>query len=190
MISLAKRKLLPVVDLKGAKANRKEFVSRLTKVSCRLVFFNGHGSARAVAGYNNEILVDANDNVACLAGRIVFARCCSAARILGPKSLAAGTEAFLGYTEPFVFMYDLRVTSRPLLDKTAGLFLEPANLVITTLIKGHSAIEAHQRSLEAYRRRITDLLNSEVGREDTAALRWLIWDRQHQVCLGNSSAKL
>lgn len=143
IITFAQSKLFTVVDLKGAKASRKEFMSRLTKVNCRLVFFNGHGKEEAVAGYNNEILVASNDNVECLSGRIVFARCCSAAKILGPRSLDVGTEAFLGYTEPFVFMYDLRVTSRPLFDETAGLFLEPSNLVVTTLIKGHSASEAH-----------------------------------------------
>lgn len=78
----------------------------------------------------------------------------------------------------------------PLADKTAELFLEPSNQVAISLLKGRTVGEAQQNSKKSFLRNIQKLLTSESTPEDSSALRYLLWDMQHQVCLGNQSAVL
>lgn len=75
-------------------------------------------------------------------------------------------------------------------DRTAKLFLEPSNQVVISLIKGNSAVQSHRNGKKAYLRNIQRLLTSESSSEDTTAVRYLIWNMTHQVCLGNQSASL
>lgn len=190
VLKLARQKNIQVIDLSGDKANKKDFTGRMTKINPSFVFLNGHGSEKSVTGQNNQILISVGDNDRLLRGCIVFARSCSSAKKLGPKTISLGTKAFLGYTEPFIFMFDPRASTKPLKDKTAKLFLEPSNKIPTTLLKGHSSSKANIRAKGAFRKNIRKLLTSETKKEDSSVLRFLFWDMRHQVCLGDSKASL
>lgn len=190
VIELAKRKHLKITDLAGKKANRADFTGRVEKTDPSLVFFNGHGGEAVVMGQDNEILVSAGDNEDLLQGRIIFARSCSSAKKLGPQSVSVGARSFIGYEEPFVFMIDLQTSTRPCFDETARLFLEPSNQVATTLIKGHTSEEADKRAKQSFKRNIRKLLTGSTTKEDSSAVRFLLWDMNHQVCLGDPDSTL
>ncbi len=190
VIELAKQKSLKTIDLSGKKANRADFTGRVEKLAPSFIFLNGHGGEAMVMGQDDEVLVSVGDNEDLLKGRIVFARSCSSAKELGPRSVSVGARAFIGYEEPFAFVTDPQTSARPRSDETAKLFLEPSNQVAATLIKGRTCGEAHERGKEGFRRGIRKLLTSKAIGEDTLSLRFLLWDMNHQVCLGDSDATI
>ena len=190
VINLARRKNFRVIDLSKNKANQSNFTSRVDKTNPSFVFLNGHGNETMIAGQNEEVLVSVKRNLNMLKNRIVFARSCSSAKQLGNKSISLGTKAFIGYKEPFIFMSDPLMITKPLSDATAALFLKPSNLVASTLLKGHSASEANTRAKRAFKRNIRKLLTSETQKENSSVLRFLFWDMKHQVCLGDVDASL
>lgn len=190
VIELAKQKGLKTIDLAGKKANRFDFTGRVEKLAPSFIFLNGHGGQAMVMGQDDEILVSAGDNEVLLKGKIVFARSCSSAKELGPRSVSVGARTFIGYEEPFVFVTDLQTSTRPRSDETAKLFLEPSNQVVTTLIKGHTCGEAHERAKQGFGRNIRKLLTSKTTEEDVSSLRFLLWDMNHQVCLGDPEATI
>jgi len=182
VIQLAKKKGFSVIDLSADKANSYDFASRLNKRNPLLVFLNGHGSDSSVLGQDGKVLVSVSKRILLLKGKIIYARSCSSAKTLGPKSIIQGAQAFIGYREPFIFMHEARFAD-PLADKTAALFLKPSNKVMISLLKGHSALEADRRSKKDYQRNIRKLLTSETRKKDAQTLRYLYWNMRHQVCL-------
>ena len=190
IIELARSKQLRVVDLSKAKANRVELEGRLKKVNPRLVMFNGHGTSKAILGQDGQVIIEQGKSEPLLTGRIVYVRACQTAKTLGKSCIKRKTDAFIGYKEDFIFISDKDKTIQPLKDKTAALFLEPSNLVVKSLIKGNSAQKAYDKSRAAFLKRIRQLLVSGTSPEDTTLVRYLIWDRQQQVCLGNPKASL
>lgn len=190
VIDFVKLKGAILIDLLGGRATRKELESILHKKNPRFVIINGHGNDTLVCGQDGEVLIEAgiNDNV--LKSRIVYALSCRSAKILGLKSIESGASAYIGYVEDFIFMYSNEKRGHPLEDKTAELFLEPSNQVAISLLKGRTAGEAHQNSKRFFFRNIQKLLTSESSLEDSSTLRYLFWDMQHQVCLGDQSAVL
>jgi len=81
--------------------------------------------------------------------------------------------------------------NRPLEDKRAGRFLKSSNQVSLSLLKGHSAKEASEKSKELFRKEIGILLTSLHSDPDSLEdAKNLLWDMQHQVCLGAEDKKL
>src|SRR5664280_2194897 len=76
VIKEATSKGFKVLDLLGNKANNKMFSSYIVKHEPILVFFNGHGNADMITGYENEPLLEANNNEKLLIKKIVYARSC------------------------------------------------------------------------------------------------------------------
>ena len=190
IIKLARSRQLEVIDLSKEKANRVELEGRLKKVNPKLVMFNGHGTSKAILGQDGQVLVEKDKSEPLLAGKIVYARACQTAKTLGKSCVKHKTDAFIGYKEDFIFIFDEAKTTQPLKDKTAAFFFEPSNLVVNSLIKGNSAQQAHNKSRAAFLKRIRQLLVQEADPDNTALVRYLIWDRQQQVCLGNPEASL
>ena len=186
VIECAHQKSFRVVDLPGEKSNGTDFSGRVVKTNPSFIFFNGHGSKSAITGHNDEVLVSDKKNLGLLKDRVIFSRSCSSAMKLGPKSISSGAKAFIGYKEPFIFIFEPKKLPYPLSDKTAALFLEPSNQVAISLLKGHSSLEANRRAKNAFAKNIRKLLTSESKKEDSATLRYLFWDMKHQVCLGNA----
>ncbi len=190
VIDCAEQKSCAVFDLSGKRASRKEFENIVRKQSPSFVFLNGHGSPYVVTGQNEESLVAANDNEGILKGTVTYALSCSSAKSLGPKAVEAGATAFIGYKEEFIFLFDEAQRTRPGQDELATHFADSSNQVAISLLKGHSAREAHEQSQQSFGRSIRKLLTSQATDRESAALRYLFWNMQHQVCLGNSEAKI
>jgi len=178
---VAKDKGYSIIDLYRKRANRKEVESILYKRNPDLVIINGHGSDDAVSGYENELLLIAGDNSFLLKGKITYAISCRSARGLGKEVGQYIDTAYIGYREDFIFIYLEKHRTRPLEDKLAGLFLDPSNLVATTLLKGHPAKEAVSRAQQEFLRKIQGLLTSETSADEYSALRWLVWDMKNLV---------
>jgi hypothetical protein len=190
IIDFAKKVGLSITDLSKKRANAEEFISVLKKVKPKLIVINGHGNESSITGYDNETLLDLQSDLKLLKGKIVYARSCSSAKKLGKKSIKLGCFAYIGYDDDFVFMVSEDKITRPLDDKVAGLFLEPANYLVILLLKGHSAIEANRRSREKFKQNILRLMTSSVKQEERELIPFLARDYLHQVNLGDGNATI
>ncbi len=182
MIALARQKSREVYDLKGNRANRDEFESYTGHRDPSFLFLNGHGNADVITGYNDQPLVDRTSR---LVGMVVYARSCDAGQSLGPYLVHNGTKTFIGYKRKFVCGYLQEKVTRPREDSVARLFLDPSNLVVSTLIKGHTAEEAHRRSLDAMQRNFRKMISTAASYEERYAARWLWGNMSNQVLCGD-----
>jgi hypothetical protein len=176
-----------VYDLCASKATRKNFESFVKNKNPSFIFLNGHGDAERIAGHENDILVDSASS---LPHTVMYARSCDAAQVLGRQLVSKGTQTFIGYTRKFICGYSPDKVWRPLEDPIARLFLEPSNLVASTLIKGHSAQEAHERSRTAMYKNFRKMLSSAASFEERYAARWLWSNINCQVLLGDTEATI
>lgn len=187
IIALAKKKLLTVVDLRRSRAERQIFLSIMDKRNPRLVVINGHGSDNAIAGEDGKTILQIGDEKF-TASKIIYARSCCSLRTLGRSIVDKGADAYLGYDEDFVFFFEPEKISRPLEDKTAKLFMEPSNYVAISLLKGHSVEDSNKRSKDLYRKNIAKLLVAGPKSENYHTIRYLFWDMQHQIAIGDHNA--
>ena len=162
--------------------------SMLKKHNPSLLFLNGHGGPDFVCGHNDQILIQSRKNEVALKGVITYALSCSSARTLGPSAVQAGAVAYIGYNEDFIFFISPEKIGRPKEDKTAEMFLAPANHVVVSLTKGHSAGEATKAARDYFLRSIQKLISSESSVDDREYIRYLIWDMRSLVCWGNRDA--
>ena len=190
IIDCAEKLKKNVVDLVGKRANYKEFNSIVKKVKPRFLFLNGHGDAETVTGFNNEPLIKLSENPDLLYKKVVYARACSSAKKLGRESVKKGCEAYLGYDEDFVFMVDDDSILKPVSDKIAEMFLKPSNQVAISLIKGSTTGEADKKSKEVFKKNIQQLMLSTTPNWQKDLIPYLLWDYNHQVCLGNQTARI
>ncbi len=179
-----------VIDLRGKRANSKEFIGILKKTNPSFIVINGHGDEKSFGGYDNEVLIKFGKNESMLAGKVIFARSCGSAAILGKACIAKGTLSYIGYKDDFVFIIDESKISRPSDDVIAGLFLEPSNYVAIVLLKGHKTSEANNRSKDMYRQNIQKLMTSETPTEDKELIPFLRWNMINQVCLGDGNTNI
>lgn len=185
ILALAKHKGISIYDLKGKKANRKAFESYVFKHSPSLVLLNGHGNAEIITGYDNETVVD-KDSV--LENSVVYGRSCDAGQTLGNDLVNKGARTFIGYKRKFILGYTPEKIMKPLEDPIARLFLEPSNLIATSLIKGNSTLEAHRRSCDAMSKNFRRMLSSIASFEERHAAPWLWSNMNSQVLIGDQSA--
>jgi hypothetical protein len=179
-----------ICDLRGSRANRKEFEGVVIKTNPDLLFLNGHGNSETVTGNDNEpiLIADENDNLT--KGKIVYALSCSSASRLGKTCVEKGARAYIGYSDDFIFVYEEDKISKPLNDAIARQFLEPSNLLMLSLIKGNSAGSSIQKSKSCFATNIKKLLTSTSPQIDKTYIPWLIWDMDCQVCVGDENAKI
>lgn len=187
IIEGTKDKGIHIIDLWRDKANRKRVIGILEKRNPELVFLNGHGGEDFVAGHDNEIILKDSDEKA-FHSKIIYARACKSAKVLGKKSISYGAVSYLGYKEDFVFWRDPASIFNPLKDKTAELFLEPSNHLVLSLLKGHSTGDADKKTKNLFRKNIRELLIKGPSVEEYYFIRSLYWDMIHQVCLGDENA--
>lgn len=165
VIELAKAKNYSVYDLAEEKANPELLTSYLQKNDPGLVFFNGHGNSKQIAGHHDVALIELGKNEELLRNRIVYALSCSTASSLGKGCVSKGTTAYIGYSSEYVLATKADCISRPLQDDVAKLFLEPSNLVISTLIKGNTPQEAYDRAKSALIKNFRFSLSSLASHE-------------------------
>ncbi len=190
IINFAKKKGRKVVDLKGKKAIKKEVIGRIKKLAPSFIIFNGHGEDRSICGYDNEILVQKGKNEKILSDKITYALSCSSGKELGPRSVKDKKGAFIGYKDDFIFPSDRRNLKNPLKDKRAKPFMESSNQVAIALLKGHSAIDASEKSKELFKNNSQKLLSSNSDPDSLQDAKFLRWNYIHQVCLGDKNKTL
>ncbi len=187
-IDLAEAKGITVFDLLREKANKEKTEGILKKQNPELVIFNGHGRENAVGGHKNEPLVVANQNEELLKEKITYAISCKSGKTLGPESIKKGAKAYMGYEEDFIFFYEPKKITEPLMDKTAEMFLEPSSEAMISLIKGNSVEEAEKRTKEMFKENIKKLLSSESRSEEASMARYLWWNMKHLTIHGDRNA--
>jgi len=190
VLDFARQKGFDVFDLPKQRANRKQAESMLLKHKPSLVFLNGHGNDSCVTGQDEEILVEAGVNEEILSEKITYALSCNSAEKLGPAAVGKGALAYIGYEKEFALMFDDEKRTRPQDDKIAELFLIPSNQVMVSLLKGHTAQEAHQASVKSFKRNLRKLLSSASSGKESSAIPYLFWDMQAQVVVGDGEARV
>jgi hypothetical protein len=181
-------KNLQFIVLAKERATSSILDSMLKKHSPSLLFLNGHGGPDWICGHNNEILIEVGKNEIALKGAVTYALSCSSAQTLGPAAVKAGASAYIGYAEDFIFFISPDKMSRPLGDKTADMFLIPANHVIVSLAKGHTTGEATMAARGYFLKSIQKLITSEATENDQTYMRYLAWDMKSLVCHGDRMA--
>ena len=181
-------KNLQFILLAKERATAAIFDSMLKKHDPSFVFLNGHGGPDLVSGHNNEILIEVGKNEVILKDTVTYALSCSSAKILGPAAIKAGAKAYIGYCEDFVFFISPEKVSRPIEDRTADMFLTPADHVVVSLAKGHTAGEATNTAKGYFIKSVQKLISSEASEDDREYMRYLIWDMKSLVCHGDKTA--
>lgn len=190
VIDEAKKKQIPVYDLRGEKAKRTTFLSFLRSKRPGFIFLNGHGDAVSVAGQNDEVLLDETTDNNLIKYSLMYARSCDSGRTLGNSLVQHGAVAFIGYARKFLVGTIRSKITKPREDPLAKLFLGPSNLIPTTILKGHTVGEAHQRSKQAMLKNFWKMISSAGSFEERFAARWLWSDIRSQIVLGDQNASL
>lgn len=188
IIETARNKNKKIIDLKGANATKKELTGRIKKLKPALMVLNGHGNEDTITGQDGKTLIKNGENEDILHSSVTYAVSCSCGKKLGPESVAKGNSTFIGYDDEFVFIHNTRFLSEPLKDKLARPFMEASNQTAISLLKGHKAIEASNRSKDMFEKNCRELLSSEADFDALQSAKYLWWDKIHQVCLGNINA--
>lgn len=189
VIVFAKAKGHAIFDLFGKKADKISLEKYLSSNKPNFLFLNGHGSSDVVCGYNDEVLLDDKTQPILIKGLIIYARSCNAGENLGQILVTMGVKAFIGYTKSFSFAISNKFVFRPKEDPLAKLFLEPSNLVGTTLIKGNTVIEAHGRSILGMKKTLSEMILSDIPNKKDYAFA-LYNNMLGQVVIGDDQAKI
>lgn len=190
IIAFAKSKGLSVIDLVKQKANRKEFESRLNKLSPRVIFFNGHGDDETVTGHDNQPLMKRGENHEYLLGKITYALSCRSAKALGQTVAGTKESTYIGYEDDFTFVCNKDYITKPKSDPRAKPFMDCSNQVMLALLKNHTAQEATERARELFEQKSMELSLSTANQDDLQAAQCLWWNMNRLKCLGDTQAKM
>lgn len=192
IINEATKKSIKTKKIGDKNLNIKDFSSLLNELGYRLVVLNGHGSSDCIFGYKQNIIIQLGKNDHLLKEKLVYARSCNAGEELGQECMKNTKEGcFIGYTLPFIFYMDSRWTTKPSNDWVARLFLVPSNSVPISIIKGHPAIEAHNKAKQEMLKTMNKLMEDKGQEEETLLYLEALWNNYAgQVIFGNMGAKL
>lgn len=126
------------INKEGKEANKEIIISVIKKQNPELIMFNGHGSPTEICGDNEEVIISVEENPEILKDSIVYSLSCSSAFKLGPKSIENGAISFIGYDFEFALGKDSESEASPRHDKIAKLFLEPSNILFSSLLNKRS----------------------------------------------------
>lgn len=189
ILSAAKSRGKTIIDLYGARANRREFESCLHAHDPEFVILNGHGADDCVTGHKEEPLLKSGDNDGLANSRIVYALSCNSAAKLGADCVANGARAYVGYGQAFVFVIDASRSVMPLQDSLARPFFESANAVPLSLIKGNSVGESVEKSRQTFQKNI-EHFQTHTSVESPHIVAFLRWDLAVQKMHGDGAAAL
>lgn len=179
-----------IFELNKTEATKENVTKIIEAEKPQLVIFNGHGNENVITGYEFEILIQINDNEILLEKKIIHAFACAAGKNLGPKCVAIGSAAYIGYREKFQLTHLNKLTeTEQINDPIATFFLEPAFSAILALIEGKTMIEAYNISQAMYLQHLQILLTSSSTDLNTTVAARLYHNLRHQVCLGNQVAR-
>lgn len=180
-----------IKDFEGKEANKENVEKYLKGKNPQLFFLNGHGNECAIYGHKDEVIFSLT-NVNLLKNRITYARACFSANVLGHEAVKNNSGCFIGYRYPFSFWMDGERSATPLKDKIAGLFLNPSNEIVFSLLRRETAQKADERSKKMMLTNMREILAMEQKNESgaTGMLQILWGNYEGQVVLGNENASL
>lgn len=190
ILTFAKEANIRIVDVSGKKVTKKVLESYIKKIKPIFIMINGHGNNDCVCGQDDEELVRNGVNETIFKDTVVYARSCSSASGLGQTCAANVNTTYIGYTGDFWFMFEEEKLFRPLEDQTAEKFLEPSNYVAISLLKGCTAQEANKRSKNMMKQQILKMFASTASSDAQSMLPLMMWNYNHQVCLGDGNATI
>lgn len=180
----------PVKEIIKDDVTKDNFQKALKKLDYNAIVFNGHGSGNSICGHKDEPIIMSGDNEFLLKERITYSRSCWSAEPLGRICVADSKKGcFIGYTIPFMFFYDETRISNPIKDNIAKTFFDTSNMVVLSLIKGHSTQESNQISKKSMLKAINKALKINDG--DSKTIAETLWNNyMGQTLLGNPEAKI
>lgn len=190
IISLANSKGFVVHDLAKSKANKNNFDSHIKARTINFIFLNGHGNEDTMCGYNDEPLIEAGSDLSHFKGLSLYVRSCQVMQNLGKELVSSGVVACIGYGRKFNFFRSTSYTTHPLQDPYARIFLEPSNLVVSTLLKGNTFSDAFSRSQQAMKKNLQHLLSGASSPDERSMAFALYINIKGQVAYGDLSARI
>jgi hypothetical protein len=190
VIDLATSKGYTVHDLAKAKANRADFNSHLRARKIHLIFFNGHGNEKTICGYLDEPLVQSGSDLSNMLGTLMYIRSCQVMAALGKELISSGVVACIGYARKFNFFRSTTHLTHPLSDPYAKFFLEPSNLVVTTILKGNAIHDAFSRSQHSMKKNLQRLLSGATTPDQRSMAFALYTNIKGQVAYGDLTARI
>lgn len=187
ILKLAKKKDIEFKDFSGKDANAINVTKYIFRKDPKLLFINGHGDSKSLEGDKDEILFSVDEGLGLLKDRIVYARACHAGLSFGREMIKDNSGCFIGYRYPFSFWMSDERSSTPLKDKSAALFLNPSNEVVSCLIHGKTTQEAHEISKQKMVESMRKVLDLNEKKEPVAMeLLKILWTNYSgQVLYGN-----
>ena len=190
IIKESNKRGISCIDLKRPRLTREIFTNITESRSPSFIFFNAHGNEKCIYGDkiegDEEILIEEGKNHHLLNSRLIYTRACLSAASLGK---ACKDGCFIGYKAPFSFWINEKWSAKPSNDNTAKLFLEPSNMIVSSILKGNTAKEAVNKSINISKKNILRLLNEKEEPGATASI-MLLWNNIEGIeILGNKDMK-
>ena len=149
-----------ITTLDGFKATRVNLENSLLIEKPELVFLNGHGDRKRVAGHKDQIILDYR-NVNLTKDKIIYSLSCDSLVDLGEMSVKRGAKAYIGYNASFMLVRDPSREAVPSKDKNALPFRRVCTYLINSLVFGMPVGKAIEKTKEEYRKLIRSYGTSE-----------------------------
>ena len=181
-------KHIHVTDLEGSEVTRSNVERSLIKENPGLVFFNGHGDRKRVAGHDDEVILD-EENIRLTKDKIIYALSCDSLEDLGQIAVEGGTKAYIGYKARFMIVRDPSREGVPHKDKNALPFKRACFSLINALLSGIPADQAIEITKDEYRHSIKSYGTSKDIYGDTPLIRFaLTWNLEFLDMYGDPKA--
>lgn len=170
------------VPLYGLLDRRKPF--QLSSPQSDIIIGMGHGDVDAFTGQHETLILrigeyDPNE----IKGKVIKLLSCQTGVKLGPDLVRNGANAYLGYTDDYLWVCDSDKSQTPWGDHLASPFLMPVMDSLNALLSGKTVEEAYQIELAGY-----DKNAAAEGDEFTKSL--LLFNRKNAILLGNKNATI
>ena len=177
-----------VTDLEGPAAIRLNLEKSLIKEEPGLVFLNGHGDRKRVAGHEDEIILD-EKNINLGKDKIIYALSCDSLEDLGEIAIDIGAKAYIGYIGEFMWVGEPSKSSIPDKDKNAAPFRKACHVLIHSLYSGISVGKAIEKTKQEYCKLIRTYGTSEDDYGDAPAIGLaLAWNLEYLDMCGDADA--
>ena len=138
-----------ITSIEHSDVNRINFEGAVVKDDPELIFLNGHGDKKKVAGHENEVILD-KKNIKLTKNKIVYALACDSLGELGKIAIEEGAKAYIGYKARFMIVRDPTRESTPSKDKNAFPFKKACNTLINSLIFGNTVKKSIELTKKEY----------------------------------------
>ena len=173
--------------LLGPACTRGNVEAALMEADPGIVVAEGHGLPGELMGHGDEPVLVACDNDRLLAGRWAYLLSCSTGEELGPSMVRKGAVCYLGYSKPFIFLYQIEPPEDPREDRYARSFLGPASEPAYVLGAGGDGAQAYRSAAEGMRREVERWMSSDDPAAGDA-IKFLLHDVEALTLIGDAAA--